>query len=105
MHGGGIAPVDGDEHLLDGEPRRRVDPPHRTEVEQPDPSVVEQQHVARMRVGVEDAVPEDLVQHGAQRGAGQRVPVPPFSSATFPARSSVTPSSHSCTRRRDEVNA
>lgn len=31
-----------------------------------------------MRVGVEDAVPEDLVQHGAQRGAGQRVPVPPL---------------------------
>ena len=45
------------------------------EVDQREPAVVGEQHVAGVRVGVDEAVDQDLVEVGAEQRAGERRPV------------------------------
>ena len=66
-----IAASDGDEHVDDRRLLDRVEPAHRAEVDEPERAVTEDEDVPRMRVGVEEAVAEHLVEHRAQQPLGE----------------------------------
>ena len=50
-------------------------PRHHAEVEQGEPAVLGDQQVARVRIGVEEAVDQDLVEVGLAEVLGQRLAV------------------------------
>ena len=66
-----VTPVDGEHQPLQGGAQPGVQAADRAEVDQPQPPVGEQQDVARMRVGVEDAVDDDLPQQAVEQVTGQ----------------------------------
>ncbi len=63
------------EHVDDRGLLDRVEPTHRAEVDEPQRPVAQDEDVARMRVGVEVAVLQDLVEHRAAEPLGEG---PPF---------------------------
>ena len=69
---GGVAPVQGQQQPLQRGAQPGVDAPDRPEVEQAERPVGQQQHVARVRVGVEGPVQHDLAEQAVQQAAGQR---------------------------------
>ena len=68
---GRVAPVQGEQQPLQRGAQPGVQAADRAEVDQPQPPVVEQQDVARVRVGVEDAVDDDLPQHAVEQVTGE----------------------------------
>ena len=67
------------------------------EVDEAEAAVGEHEHVARVRIGVEEAELHDLVDGGGEELAGQRRPLLGVDRA---ASLTVTPSKRSCTRMR-----
>jgi hypothetical protein len=74
-----ICAASGPRALADGQhqPREvllqlRAEPPHHPQVQQRQPAVVGQEDVAGVRVGVEEAVDQDLLEVGAEQLLGQR---------------------------------
>ena len=72
-----VADQEAEQHLRQVAPGLDVEPPHDPEVDGDDIAVSVHQQVAGMQVGVEEAVPEDLVEEGAGRLAQHRVRVVP----------------------------
>jgi hypothetical protein len=66
-----IATIDGDQQPLQPGPKPGVDPSNGAEVEQGELSIGEQQHVARMRIGVEDAIDHHLAEQSVEQGASE----------------------------------
>ena len=66
-----VAPGEGDHDVDDGGLLDRVEPSDRAEVDQAEPAVGEDEHVARVRIGVEHADADDLVEGGAQQNVGE----------------------------------
>ena len=50
----------------------RHDPAHHAQIEQRDPVIVRDENVARMRVGVEETVDQNLLEISAEKFLGQR---------------------------------
>jgi hypothetical protein len=71
----GVAPVDSKEQPMQGGSQPGVDPSDGAEVEQTELPGREQQHVARMPVGVEDALDHHLAQQRVEQGAGERLAI------------------------------
>ena len=70
----GVAAVDRGEQPGEAIARRTVQPSDGSEVEQRERVVGPEHHVAAVQVGVEDAGPEDLAQHGREQLAGDLGP-------------------------------
>ena len=71
----GVAAPDGEQQVLQRDPLLGVEVADRTEVEQREAAVGEQQDVAWMRVGMEHPALGDLVHHAAQQRSGHLGPV------------------------------
>ncbi len=67
-----IVASDRDEHVDDRGLLDRVEPAHSAEVDEPERAVAQDEHVPWMRVGVEEAVPEHLVEHRAKQPLGEK---------------------------------
>ena len=70
-----VAPHQRGEDVDDGRLLDRVEPADRAEVDEPERAVVEHEDVARVRVGVEEAEPQHLVERRAQQLLGERAAV------------------------------
>ena len=57
-----IAQRESERHLLQSLERDRVDPPHRTEIDEPQRAATVHEDIPRMRIGVIDAIDQDLRQ-------------------------------------------
>ena len=88
---GGVAVPEREDQVLQCGPLLGVEAADRAEVDQGEAAVGEQQHVARMRVGVEHAALGDLVDHAAQQHPGQLGPVKPAVVDQLPCRAQADP--------------
>ena len=70
-----VPPDHADEHLEHGLLLDRVEPADRTEVDEAERAVLEDEHVARVGVGVEEAHPQDLFEGRPQERLGDGVAV------------------------------
>ena len=67
-----VAAVQRRQDVDDGGLLDRIEPTDRAEVDQPERAVLEREDVARVRVGVEEAEPQHLIERGPQQLLGQR---------------------------------
>ena len=72
---GDVAPGEGEEHVDDRRLLDRVEAPDGAEVDHAERAVLEDEDVARMRVGMEEAEAHHLVEHRAQQLIGERRPI------------------------------